>query len=89
MLKAPPAWWAGWGHGLLVEVGCLWRQEGEVGAGTSRVNRAVLVGPRVGAHGELARVLEGQRGTLVRESRGLGAAGVAMGAWEDGGESEP
>lgn len=35
------------GHGFLV--GCLWRQgrRGEVGAGTSRVNRPGLVGPRV------------------------------------------
>lgn len=86
MLTAPPAWWAGWGHGLLVKVGCLWRQGGQVGAGTSRVNHTVLVGPY---HVEPARILEGQRGTLVRESRGLAAAGVIMGAWVEGGGGEP
>lgn len=35
---------------------------GGVGAGTSRVDSTVLVGPCVGAHAELARVLEGGEG---------------------------
>ena len=57
-----------------------------MGAGTSRANHTVLVGPY---HVELAWVLEGQRGTLFRESRGLAAAGVIMGAWEEGGGASP
>ena len=81
----------GWGHGLPVKVGRLRRQGGQEGAGASRVNRTVLVGPRAGA-----QVLLGQgapRSERAGGSERQGAAGITMGCGRNdataGPEGEP